>query len=138
MINKAELFEKALAETRAVIAKAAETKRPADIMSFVGGVAAAMNAVSEFESKTRKTQFPNHLKAVSNGVTALGWVAVTPAPAPAAKEQGESAFMYTDRILTAFKGKEEIHTQWAKELVEFLKELPPYIKQNHTTGLSFA
>jgi adenylyl cyclase-associated protein len=132
------LFEKALQETRAVIVKASSIKKPADISTVIGGLAAAIGAVTEFESKNRKTQHRDHLSAISNGVSALGWVAVEKTPSPFAKEQGETAFMYTNRVLSAYKGKEEVHTTWAKEFADFLKELPVYIKTYHTTGLTFA
>lgn len=125
-------------QLRSVIAKASETKKPSDPSAIIGGLAAAMGAVTEFENKNRKTQHRDHLSAISNGVSALGWVAVEKTPAPFAKEQGETAFMYTNRILTAHKGKEPVHTEWANSLSGFLKELPNYIKQYHTTGLTYA
>lgn len=113
-------------------------KKPADISSLIGGLAAAIGAVTEYEGKQRKTQHRDHLSAVANGINALVWVTVEKTPGPAAKEQGETAFMYTNRILTAYKGKDPIHTEWAKSFADFLKELPVYIKNFHTTGLTFA
>lgn len=132
------MFEKALGELRGVIIKAASTKKPADPSGIIGGLAAAMGAVNEYESKARKTQHRDHLSAIANGVSALGWVAVEKTPGPFAKEQGETAFLYTNRVLSAYKGKEAVHTEWAKSFADFLKELPNYIKQFHTTGLTYA
>jgi adenylyl cyclase-associated protein len=133
----AELFEKAVAELRGVIAKASTMKKPSDMSTVIGGLAAAMGAVTDFEGKNRKTQHRDHLSAIANGVSALGWVAVEKTPGPFAKEQGETAFLYTNRVLSANKGKEGPHTEWAKTFADFLKELPTYIKSYHTTGLTF-
>lgn len=132
------MFQAALGELRGVIAKASTMKKPADMMSLIGGLATAIAAVTEFEGKNRKTQHRDHLAAISNGVGALGWVSVEKTPGPFAKEQGETAFMYTNRVLSAYKGKEEVHTSWAKGLADFLREMPNYIKAYHTTGLTFA
>lgn len=113
-------------------------KKPANISSLIGGLAAAIGKVASFQDSHRKTQFRDHLTAIENGVAALGWVTAEKAPASFAKEQGEPAFMYTDRVLKNFKGKEEVHTQWARGFADFLKELPNYVKAHHTTGLTYA
>lgn len=127
-----------MAELRGVIAKASGMKKPTDLSSVIGGLAAALGAVTEFENNNRKTKHRDHLSAISNGVSALGWVTVEKTPGPFAKEQGETAFMYTNRVLTANKGKEGPDSEWAKTFADFLKELPVYIKAHHTTGLTFA
>lgn len=131
------MFAKAVNLEGQLIAKASTTKKPADTSSYLGDLSAAINEVGEYERKQKKPEFPNHLKALANGVGALGWVAITPTPAPYAKEQGETAFMWTNRILTGFKGQ-DAHIQFAKSLVDFLNELVVHIKQNHTTGLTWA
>jgi len=135
---QAELFEKALAACRGVIATASGMKKPADVSTVIAPIAKAIGEVTDFEAKQRKTKHRDHLSAIANGVSALGWVAIDKTPGPFAKEQGETAFMYTNRVLTAYKGKEEVHHTWAKGFSDFLKELPTYIKQYHTTGLTYA
>ena len=48
-----------------------------------------------------------------------------------------AASFWTNKILTEFKGKNEDQLSWANKYVEFLKALPVYIKDHHTTGLSW-
>lgn len=61
-------------------------------------------AVSEIREKNRgeKVLF-NHLSAVSEGIPAVGWVAVEPKPGPFVSEMKDSAQFYTNRVIKEFK-----------------------------------
>jgi adenylyl cyclase-associated protein len=50
--------------------------------------------------------------------------------------RGGSEF-YSNRILKDFKGKDQIQVDWVNAFNSFLKELQAYIKQFHTTGLTW-
>ncbi len=63
---------------------------------------------------------------------------VSPAPAPFVKEAAQSAAeIYTNKIRSEFKGKDQAQVDWATHWVGFLAGLQPYIKKNHTTGLAW-
>lgn len=49
----------------------------------------------------------------------------------------DAAQFYTNRVLKDFKDKESIHTEWAKQWLKTLNELHGYVKQYHTTGLTW-
>ena len=74
---------------------------------------------------------------VAEGIGIFGWVAVEPTPAPYASEMVGASKFYTNKILQEFKGKDETQVAWTHAWVGFLDGLVPYIKKNHTTGLSW-
>ena len=58
-----------------------------------------------FKDKNRKSEYFNHLSAISESIGALGWIAITPAPSPFVKEMADSAQFYTNRVLKDYKEK---------------------------------
>lgn len=91
--------------------------------------------IKSIKDKNRKDVNFNHLSAVAEGIAALGWVAVSPTPAPYIKEMSDSAQFYTNKVLIAYKEKNPTHCEWAKSWIAFLGELQTYVRKHHTTGL---
>jgi adenylyl cyclase-associated protein len=61
--------------------------------------------ITNFREKNRKSEFFNHLSAISESIGALGWIAVQPAPCPYVKEMSDAAQFYTNRVLKDYKEK---------------------------------
>jgi adenylyl cyclase-associated protein len=61
--------------------------------------------LKSFREKSRKSELFNHLSAVSEAIGALGWIAISPAPAPYVKEMIDAAQFYTNRVLKDYKEK---------------------------------
>jgi len=70
-------------------------------------------------------------------VGALGWVVVAPTPAPHVGDMRGGSEFYSNRILKDFKDKDQTQVDWVKAFNGFLKELQAYIKNFHTTGLTW-
>ena len=85
----------------------------------------------------RKSPLFNHLSAISEGIPAFGWILVSPTPAPHIKEMSDAAQFYANRVLKEFKEKDPVHAEWVKQWLKVLNELHAYVKQYHTTGLSW-
>ncbi|KAI4454155.1 adenylyl cyclase-associated protein [Holotrichia oblita] len=94
-----------------------------------------ITAIQEFREKNRSSKFFNHLSAISESIPALGWVTVSPAPAPYVQELNNTGQFYTNRVLKEWKEKDKKHVEWVKAWVQTLTELQAYVKQHHTTGL---
>ena len=75
------------------------------------------------------------MSALSEAIPALGWVTVSPAPAPFILEMNHAGQFYTNRVLKDWKEKNHIHVEWVKSWLQTLTELQAYVKQFHTTGL---
>jgi len=137
--KQAQLFEQAVQVERQLIFNAANSKKPApaDFQKLIEPISALIGQISDLREKNRAHQFANHLSTVSEGVGALGWVAVSPTPGPHVNEfKGQSEF-WSNRILKDFKGKDNNQVDWVHAFNGFLKDLVPYIKKYHTTELAW-
>lgn len=95
-------------------------------------------AVSEVREKNRAERVLfNHLSAVSEGIPAVGWVAVEPKPGPFAGEMKDSAQFYTNRVIKEFKDQDKVHVEWCRSYIKLLDALKEYIMKHHRTGLSW-
>lgn len=110
---------------------------PATFTSLVKPLSDQIMAIQEFREKNRASPWFNHLSAISESIGAFGWIAVKPTPAPYVKEMTDASQFYTNKVLVAYKEKDDRHTEWAKAWINFLKELQKYIRQHHTTGLAW-
>ncbi|GLH04033.1 Adenylyl cyclase-associated protein, partial [Gryllus bimaculatus] len=104
-------------------------------MKLLEPTSTQIRAIQDFREKHRGSQQFNHLSAVSESIAALGWVTVSPAPAPFVKEMNDAGQFYTNRVLKEWKEKDKKHKVWVDAWVETLSELQKFVKQYHTTGL---
>ena len=93
--------------------------------------------ILEYTNKNRKSPLFNHLSAISEGIPAFGWILVSPTPAPHIKEMSDAAQFYANRVLKEFKEKDPTHVEWVKQWMKVLTDLHAYVKQYHTTGLTW-
>ncbi|XP_067011122.2 adenylyl cyclase-associated protein 1 isoform X2 [Anabrus simplex] len=117
---------------------AAQSKAPAtqdEIMKQLEPTSREIRAIQDYREKHRGSQHFNHLSAISESIAALGWVTMSPAPAPYVKEMNDAGQFYTNRVLKDWKEKDKTHKSWVDAWVETLTELQKFVKQHHTTGL---
>lgn len=135
--TQAQIVERAFAAQRAFLAVAAESKKPADsaLPALLADTSAAIGDIVSFRENNRRSKQFNHLSAVSEGIPALGWVTVSPKPAPFVKEMTAACQFYSNRVLKDFKDSDVAQADWAKSFVAVLDALHEYVKQVHTTGL---
>ncbi|KOS12522.1 adenylyl-cyclase-associated protein cap [Malassezia pachydermatis] len=79
----------------------------------------------------------NHLSTVNEGITAVGWVAVEPTPAPYIGDMMESAQFYANRVIKEFKERDPKHVQWARAFMNVLSTMQLYVKAHHRTGITW-
>jgi len=135
--QQAELVLKAVEAQKQFIAVAAASKKPADVSSLLKPTSDVLGEIIALRDKSRTSKFFNNLSAVSEGIPALGWVMVEKTPGPHVAETRGSSEFYSNRILKDFKGKDETQVSWVHHFNTFLKELQTYIKNYHTTGLTW-
>ncbi|KTF73111.1 hypothetical protein cypCar_00049963, partial [Cyprinus carpio] len=63
---------------------------------------------------------------------------MAPKPGPYVKDMQDAAMFYTNRVLKDYKEKDKMHVEWVNAYVSIWTELQAYIKQHHTTGLSWS
>ena len=106
-----------------------------DLQKLLKPTSEMIGEIKEFRESNRRSEMFNHLSAISESIPALGWVAVSPAPAPYVKEMKDAGQFYTNRVLKDWKEKDNTHAVWVRSWVETLSELQAFVKQFHTTGL---
>ncbi|NXV03585.1 CAP2 protein, partial [Cettia cetti] len=62
----------------------------------------------------------------------------SPKPGPYVKEMNDAATFYTNRVLKDYKNSDTRHVDWVKSYLNIWSELQAYIKEHHTTGLSWS
>ncbi|RKP26766.1 adenylate cyclase associated N terminal-domain-containing protein [Syncephalis pseudoplumigaleata] len=124
---------------RQFILVAAQSKKPdfesATFSELIGPTQQAMNTICAYRNDNRGSPLFNHLSTVSEGISALGWITVEPAPAPYVGEMKDSAHFYANRVLKDYKDTDVKHVEWANAFMSILEELQSYVKSYHTTGL---
>ncbi|XP_023687892.2 adenylyl cyclase-associated protein 1 [Paramormyrops kingsleyae] len=136
----AQMMKQAFTSQRQLLVLASSSQKPSDaaLTTLLAPVSSVIQQVQAFREKNRASAFFNHLSAVSESVPALGWVAMAPKPGPYVKEMQDAAMFYTNRVLKDHKDKDKKHVDWVKAYLSIWTELQNYIKQHHTTGLSWS
>lgn len=133
--EQTEIFRKAFQAQREFIVVVSKSKKPADnvVQDLLKPTSDLISQAQDFREKHRsKKEAFNHLSAISEGIPALGWVMVTPKPAPYVTQMKEAAEFYTNRVL---KEGDDNHKAWAKAFPVVLNDLANFVKKYHTTGL---
>jgi len=137
--QQAELVLEAVELEKAFIATAAVSKKPdaAVAQDLFKPTISVVESISALRDKNRTSKFFNNLSTVSEGIAALAWVLITPTPGPHVGDMRGGSEFYSNRILKDFKDKDPLQVDWVKAFNGFLKELQVYIKNYHTTGLTW-
>ncbi|KAI9203669.1 adenylate cyclase associated N terminal-domain-containing protein [Polychytrium aggregatum] len=124
---------------RALIQIAAASKKPdvPTIQELLKSTNAAVEKITNIKDSNRPSPFFNHLSTVAEGIPALGWVVVEPAPAPFVGEMKDSAQFYANRVVKEYKDKDRAHVEWTRAYISILTDLQQYVKKWHTTGLAW-
>uniref|UniRef100_A0A665W800 Adenylyl cyclase-associated protein n=1 Tax=Echeneis naucrates TaxID=173247 RepID=A0A665W800_ECHNA len=140
VLKHAEMMKQAFSSQRQLLMTASSSQKPSNavLTTLLQPVSKAIQQVQAFREQNRTSPHFNHLSAVSESVPALGWVAMAPKPCPYVKEMQDAAMFYTNRVLKEYKDKDKTHVDWVKAYVLIWTELQNYIKQHHTTGLTWS
>jgi adenylyl cyclase-associated protein len=128
-----------VAAQRAFLVKASKCKQPAQdqLMMELKPMADCIQQIQSFREVKRGSEFFNHLSTLSEAVPAFGWVSMSPAPAPFAKEMADAGQFYSNRVLKDWKEKDVTHKDWVQSWNKAMGDLQAYIKQWHTTGVAW-
>ncbi|XP_046560993.1 adenylyl cyclase-associated protein 1-like [Haliotis rubra] len=137
--TQSDLVQAAFQAQRQFLVVASQSKQPAQsvLVNLLKPTSEKIEAIVGFREKNRTSPFFNHLSTVSESVSALGWVSVSPAPGPFVKEMSDAGMFFGNRVLKEFKEKDPQHADWIKSWNMTLSELQAYIKQFHTTGTAW-
>ena len=93
------MLDKAFAAQRDFLVMSSNSKKPGDqqLQLLLKPTSDIIAEIQSFREKSRRSEFFNHLSAISESIPALGWVTVAPTPAPFVKEMNDAGQFYTNR-----------------------------------------
>ncbi|XP_048204376.1 adenylyl cyclase-associated protein 2 [Perognathus longimembris pacificus] len=136
----AEMVQGAFQAQRAFLLMASQYQQPQEneVATLLKPISEKIQEIQTFRERNRGSNMFNHLSAVSESIPALGWIAVSPKPGPYVKEMNDAATFYTNRVLKDYKHSDLRHVDWVKSYLNIWSELQAYIKEHHTTGLTWS
>merc|ERR1719239_759867 len=135
VVTAVELVEDLFQAQRKFLELTAEHRNPGDagLQALLEPSASIIRNIQEHREKNRRHEAFNHLSMISESVPALGWVGVSPAPAPFVREMGDAGQFYANRVLREKKEDKNMVNAW----IALLNRLAVFVKQHHTTGLQW-
>ena len=136
--EQAAVVNQAIQEERKILNLANKCRKPASEQQqqkLIQPLASKIEQIQQLREKNRTSSLFNHLSTISESVPALGWILVSPTPAPYVKEMSDSGQFYGNKVLVAYKEKDRNHVNWVNAWIDFLLNLQKYIRKVHTTGL---
>lgn len=137
--TQANMVKASFQSLRDFLVIASKSKKPAQnvLSELLSPLSQHITAIQEFREKNRTSPNFNHLSGISESIPALGWVAVEPTPGPYVKDMQDAGMFYTNRVVKEYKEKDQTHVDWTKAWNGTLRDLITYIKDDHTTGVSW-
>uniref|UniRef100_A0A5S6R691 Adenylyl cyclase-associated protein n=1 Tax=Trichuris muris TaxID=70415 RepID=A0A5S6R691_TRIMR len=133
------LVSQTFQQQRQFILQAGAASKPdqQSMQALLQPTSSSIDAIQALKEANRSSPFFNHLSAVSESISAVGWVTVAPAPVPFIAEMMDSAQFFLNRILKDFKDKDPLHKDFVRQWVDVLNQLRAYVKEHHTVGFSW-
>ncbi len=138
VFEQSNAFLAAFRAEAAFLKKAIAMPRPEDIQSLLAPIAAEMGNVSSVAEKVGpRGQFANHCTAISESVSALGWVAVDEKATAFVGDMTGAGQFFLDKVKMGAKNTEDpaVHREWAKSVEAIFAGLKAYVKEHHTQKL---
>lgn len=126
----------AWAEMRSILLCAASCKEPAQtaLPELLKGVFTQVKAAKDC---INRNDWEKHTKAVGEGMAALNWLAIKPAPCDYIGSCIEGSDYWANNIRKEFRTTNPDQIAFCDTFKTLLKELSAYVKEYHTTGVSW-
>lgn len=123
-------------EIRVFLLRATACKEPAatELRPLLAPIIAAMDGVKKL---TKRNEWEKHLKTISEGIAAANWLCVKPAPRDFIETTVGGSDYWANGIRREFKGVNPDQIAFCDTFKSLLQELMPYVKEFHTTGVSW-
>ncbi|NXL95134.1 CAP2 protein, partial [Alectura lathami] len=111
-----------------------------DVKTHAEMVRAAFQAQRAFLVLASQCQEPQEVRKLTWSYKrhCINTAVPAPKPGPYVKEMNDAATFYTNRVLKDYKHSDTRHVDWVKSYLNIWSELQAYIKEHHTTGLTWS
>ncbi|KAJ4966346.1 hypothetical protein NE237_018195 [Protea cynaroides] len=142
VLDVTKILEKAFSVQKELLIKCKQTQKPnpaglAEFLKPLNEVMTKANALTE----GKRSDFFNHLKTVSDSLSALAWIAYSgkdcgmSLPIAHVEESWQMAEFYNNKVLVEYKTKDPNHVEWAKSMKElYVPGLRDYVKSFYRLG----
>ncbi|TMW63887.1 hypothetical protein Poli38472_014797 [Pythium oligandrum] len=132
----AEVTERAFAAQRAYLLMASQCKKPAALNpEHLKDIQAALKEVNSL--RDNRSDFANHQNMVNEGIQALGWLCVEPAPKPFIESYIGGSDFWGNKIRVQYKSSNPDQVEFVTSFKALLIELMAYVKEHHLTGVTW-
>lgn len=130
------LTKDAWIEMRKVILMASKCKEPtqAQLPTIMTGISAKLK---EINSVMKRNEWEKHAKTVVEGLGCLSWLCVKPAPRDFIESFVGGSDYWANNIRREFRATNPDQVAFCDTFKALLMELMTYVKEHHTTGLSW-
>lgn len=136
--KQANLFADAWRAEADFLGKAITMPMPDDVQGMLIPIAEKMGAIAELaDSADPRGPTTQHLKAVSESIPALGWVAVDEKATAFVGDMSGAGQFYIDKVKMNARNTSNpsVHREWANNLETLWNDLKAYVKEHHTQKL---
>lgn len=128
------ITEKGFQAQRAYLLMASQCKKPAT--PNPEHLKDLQNCLKEInELRDNRSAFSNHQNMVNEGIQALGWLCVEPAPKPFIESYVGGSDFWGNKIRVQYKTSNPEQVEFVTSFKTLLLELMVYVKAHHTTGV---
>ncbi|CAH0476290.1 unnamed protein product [Peronospora belbahrii] len=132
----AMVTEKAFAAQRAYLLMASQCKKPGTLNpEHLKDLQACIKEINAL--RDNRSEFSNHQNMVNEGIQALGWLCVEPAPKPFIESYVGGSDFWGNKIRVQFKTSNSDQIAFVTSFKSLLTELMAYVKAHHTTGVTW-
>ncbi|WPG97860.1 adenylate cyclase-associated protein [Acrodontium crateriforme] len=140
--EQASIVAKAFADQRRFLltttrAKKPDMTSPEEINFILKDLQQDMGSVGDIRDSHRASPMKEHLAMVGEGIGSLQWLLIESKPADFVGEIIGGAQMYGNRVLKAYKEKDQSHVKYVQAYYGLLKALQAYIKKHYPMGVTW-
>ncbi|CAI5742309.1 unnamed protein product [Hyaloperonospora brassicae] len=129
---------KAFAAQRAYLLMASRCKKPSSAMPAPEYLKELQGCIKEMNAlRDNRSEFTNHQNMVNEGIQALGWLCVEPAPKPFIESYVGGSDFWGNKIRVQYKTSDPKQIAFVTSFKSLLTELMAYVKALHTTGVTW-
>ncbi|XP_013622735.1 PREDICTED: cyclase-associated protein 1-like [Brassica oleracea var. oleracea] len=142
VLDVTKIVAEAFAAQKELLIRIKQTQKP-DMAGLAGFLKPLNDVTMKADAMTqgRRNDYFNHLKAASDSLSALAWIAFTgkdcgmSMPIAHVEESWQMAEFYSNKVLVEYRNKDADHVDWAKALKElYLPGLRDYVKSHYALG----
>ncbi|KAL1215741.1 Cyclase-associated protein 1 [Cardamine amara subsp. amara] len=142
VLDVTKIVAEAFASQKELLVRIKQTQKP-DLAGLAGFLKPLNDVTMKANAMTegKRSDFFNHLKAASDSLSALAWIAFTgkdcgmSMPIAHVEESWQMAEFYNNKVLVEYRNKDADHVEWAKAMKElYLPGLRDYVKSHYPLG----